>query len=215
MTDFLFYLKEGWQHIISVNALDHQLFIVALLAIYSYTEFKKIIILVTAFTVGHTITLFLSTTGIFKINSNLVEFLIPLTIMLTAAANFFNHKIKSKSINYFLALFFGLVHGLGFANTLAFMLAKEQSLGSSLFAFNIGLELGQLLVVAIVLLINYLFLKFTNHRRTVWNYMMSGLAFCVALYILCARLKSENNEQTTSSNVTSIYLHFKPTCAGY
>ncbi|MGE4514480.1 MAG: HupE/UreJ family protein, partial [Chryseobacterium sp.] len=87
MQDFLFYLKLGWEHIISLDALDHQLFVLALIAVYSFNDLKKILILVTAFTIGHSITLALSTFDIVRVNSAWVEFLIPLTIVMTSLDN--------------------------------------------------------------------------------------------------------------------------------
>src|SRR5215210_4806465 len=120
MSDFGFYFKLGWEHIITPEALDHILFIVALAAIYMLKDWKQVLILVTAFTVGHTITLILSTKQIIEVSSGWVEFFIPCTIAFTAIANLFQKSFSAKaiSINYFLALFFGLIHGLAFANTL-------------------------------------------------------------------------------------------------
>ena len=119
MQDFIFYLKLGWEHIISLDALDHQLFVLVLVAVYSFGDWKKILVLVTAFTIGHSITLALSTLDIIRISSDWVEFLIPLTIVITAFDNiiFKGNQSKLMRINYFLALFFGLIHGVGFANT--------------------------------------------------------------------------------------------------
>ena len=113
------------------DALDHQLFILALAAIYVIKEWKQVLILVTAFTIGHSVTLFLSVKEIVTINSKWVEFLIPCTIVFTAITNLFQKKFTPKTIriNYFLALFFGLIHGLGFANTIRLALASDQSLG--------------------------------------------------------------------------------------
>ena len=131
MSDFSFYFRIGWQHIIGRDALDHQLFILALAAIYVIKEWKQVLILVTAFTIGHSITLFLSVFEIIKINSNWVEFLIPCTIIFTAITNLFLKKFTTKTIriNYFLALFFGLIHGLGFANTIRFGIGKRSKFG--------------------------------------------------------------------------------------
>lgn len=188
MQDFLFYLTEGWRHIISADALDHQLFILALLGLYSYSHFRKLLWLVTAFTVGHSITLALSVMKVFSINTQLVEILIPVTLIITCFVNLSKQKYNEGSwLRYCLVLLFGLIHGLGFANTLQFMLARTQSFGTSLFGFNVGLELGQLLVVAVILLVNYLWLKKIRLSLQIWNYLTSGLALCVALYILYSR----------------------------
>ena len=153
MSDFTFYFIEGLKHIISWGALDHQLFIIALAVIYTFSDWKKVLILVTAFTIGHSITLVMSVLDIIRINSNLVEFLIPVTIVITALWNIFKgNKEKKINSNYFLALFFGLIHGLGFANSIRMMLASDQSIGLGLFGFNVGLEAGQIVVVLLILL---------------------------------------------------------------
>ncbi|RZJ40584.1 MAG: HupE/UreJ family protein, partial [Chryseobacterium sp.] len=159
MQDFLFYLKLGWEHIISLDALDHQLFVLALIAVYSFKEWKKILILVTAFTIGHSITLALSILDIVRLPSNWIEFLIPLTIVLTALGNILmkNKKQKQDKTHYYLALFFGLIHGLGFANTARVMIAKSQSIAVPLLGFNIGLELGQIAIVCMILIFLFIY----------------------------------------------------------
>ena len=130
MTDFSFYFAEGWKHIISSDALDHQLFILALAVVYTFTDWKKVLVLVTAFTIGHSLTLALSVLDMIRLSSAWVEFLIPVTIVLTALWNMINGKpVKNVNANHFLALFFGLIHGLGFANSIRMMLASDQSLG--------------------------------------------------------------------------------------
>ena len=170
MSDFPFYFRFGWQHIISKDALDHQLFILALAAIYIIKDWKQVLILVTAITIGHSITLFLSVKEIVSIKSNWVEFLIPCTIVFTAITNLFQKKFTPKSIriNYFLALFFGLIHGLGFANNIRMALASDQSLGWGLFGFNLGLEAGQIIVVLLILLISYIVLNIFKVNRREW-----------------------------------------------
>src|ERR1044072_5746296 len=136
-TDFLFYFKLGWQHIVSLDAVDHQLFILALVAVYTSKNLKQVLILVTAFTIGHSLTLALSVMDVIRFSSKWVEFLIPCTIVITAFSNLFQKKFTEKTIriNYFLALLFGLIHGMGFANAIRFALAKDQSLGLSLLGF--------------------------------------------------------------------------------
>ena len=189
MQDFAFYFKLGWQHIISLDALDHILFVLALSAIYLLRNWKQVLVLVTAFTIGHSFTLALSVYNIVKVNDSLVEFLIPCTIIATAVFNFFQKDFTPRSLrlNYFLALFFGLIHGLGFANTIRFMLAKDQSIGWSLFAFNIGLEVGQVVVVLSILLLSFLIVDKLNVKRKWWVWALSGIAFCIALKMVIER----------------------------
>lgn len=190
MQDFGFYFGLGWHHIISRDALDHQLFIAALVAIYLLKDWKQVLVLVTAFTIGHSLTLALSVYNIIAIKNSLVEFLIPLTILLTAVSNLFQKKFTPKAIriNYFLALFFGLIHGMGFANTIRFMLASDQNMGWGLFGFNVGLEAGQIVVVVILLLLAHLLISIFRVNRREWVIFLSAAAFGLALKMLLERI---------------------------
>ena len=185
MQDFSFYFEMGWHHIISWEALDHLLFILALSAIYLIGNWKQVLVLVTAFTIGHSLTLALSVYNIVRVNDSWVEFLIPCTIIATALFNIFQRDYAPRSLrlNYFLALFFGLIHGLGFANAIRFMLAGNQSLGWSLFGFNIGLEAGQIVVVFCILLTSYLIVDTAKLGRKWWVWALSATALVKALFI--------------------------------
>ena len=190
MQDFLFYLQLGWEHIISKDALDHQLFILALIAIFSFRDWKKVLILVTAFTIGHSLTLVLSAFDIIRFPSNWIEFLIPCTIVFTALDNLIFSKNVEKLIklNYFLALFFGLIHGMGFANSVRMMLAQEQSITIPLFGFNVGLEIGQIAVVIIVLSIFYLLSTFLKLQKKHWILLVSAPILVVSLKMAIERI---------------------------
>lgn len=190
MNDFWFYFSLGWEHIISADALDHQLFIIALAAIYLLHDWKKVLVLVTAFTIGHSLTLALSVLDIFRFPGKWVEFLIPCTILITAISNLFQKDFSQKGLrlNYFLALFFGLIHGMGFANTIRFMLAKDQSLVTGLLGFNLGLEAGQIVVVIILLLIAFLFVNSLRIKRHDWVLFLSAGVFGLALKMTLERI---------------------------
>ncbi len=190
MQDFLFYLNLGWGHIISLDALDHQLFVLALIAVYSFNDLKKILILITAFTVGHSITLALSTFDIIRINSDWVEFLIPLTIVLTSLNNIFirNKKQSHNRGNYYLALIFGLIHGMGFANTARVMIAKSQSITIPLLGFNIGLELGQIAIVFGILMLLFILLKVFKVNQKDWVLFVSSGVFALSLKMTLERI---------------------------
>ena len=190
MQDFLFYLKLGWEHIISLDALDHQLFVLALIAVYSYKDLKKILILVTAFTVGHSITLALSILDIVRVPSNWVEFLIPLTIVLTALGNMImkNKKQILDKTNYYLALIFGLIHGMGFANTARVMIAKSQSIAVPLLGFNIGLEVGQIIIVFAILILLFIALTIFKVNKKDWILFVSSGVFALALKMTLERI---------------------------
>ncbi|WP_121459958.1 HupE/UreJ family protein [Chryseobacterium defluvii] len=190
MQDFLFYLNLGWEHIISLDALDHQLFVLALIAVYSYQDWKKILILVTAFTIGHSITLALSILDIFRVPSDWVEFLIPLTIVLTSLDNIImkNKKQTLMKANYYLALVFGLIHGMGFANTARVMIAKSQSIAIPLLGFNIGLELGQILIVLAILILLFMLLNVFKVNKKDWILFVSSGVFALSLKMALERI---------------------------
>ncbi len=190
MSDFSFYFKWGWQHIMSWEALDHLLFIAALATIYMLKDWKQVLILVTAFTIGHSLTLVLSSLKIIRFPSNWVEFLIPCTIVITAISNLFQKKFTPKSIriNYFLAILFGLIHGMGFANTLSWVIAKDQNFVMSLLGFNLGLEMGQILVVGVILILSWLILTFLKINRREWVIFLSAGIFSLALKMALERI---------------------------
>ncbi|HAL94710.1 MAG TPA: HupE / UreJ protein [Chitinophagaceae bacterium] len=189
MNAFSFYFPMGWEHIISVDALDHQLFIIALAALYTWSDWRKVLVLVTAFTIGHSVTLLLSVLDWIRLDSKWVEFLIPLTIMITAALNLFQHNQKqTTSIStYVLALFFGFIHGMGFANSIRFMLAQDQQIGWGLFGFNVGLEVGQMLVVVLLLCINHFVTFIAKLPAHKWNFIVSSLVLGIAFGITMNR----------------------------
>ena len=190
MQNFGFYFDLGWHHIIAWEAKDHWLFILALAAIYLIDNWKQVLILVTAFTIGHSLTLALNVFDIVRVNSDWVEFLIPCTIVITALFNFFQTDFKPRSLrlNYFLALFFGLIHGLGFANAIRFMMAKDENIGWNLFGFNIGLEAGQIVVVAGILLVSYLVVDKAGFSRRWWVWLLSLFALVLASKMIWERI---------------------------
>jgi hypothetical protein len=190
MSDLVFYFGLGWKHIISTDALDHQLFILALASVYTFKNIKQVLILVTAFTIGHSLTLALSVLDVIRFPSKWVEFLIPCTIFITAISNLLrvNRKEGSINLNYYLALGFGLIHGMGFANTIRIMLAKDQSIGVGLFGFNLGLEVGQILVVAIILILAILFINYLRITRRDWIFFISAGVFALSVQMALERL---------------------------
>lgn len=199
MNDFIFYFKIGWQHIINITALDHIFFIAALAAIYMLKDWRQVLILVTAFTIGHAITLVLSAKDLIHVNSNWVEFLIPCTIVFTAVSNLFLKKFTSKSIriNYFLALFFGLIHGLAFASTLKWLLAEDQSFVVAWLSFSAGLELGQMFIVFIILLLAQVLVGYLKLNRRYWVIIISVIVLGLAMGMAIERwpLKNESPRQ--------------------
>lgn len=181
---FEMYLKLGFQHIIDIHGYDHIVFVLVLCAGFSFKQFKEILILITAFTIGHSITLALSTLRIVSISSELIEFLIPATILFTAVSKVLPIKSGNIRFIYALTLFFGLIHGLGFSNYLKELLGRETSILSPLLAFNIGLELGQLVILSIYFLILFATVTFFKVRFDFWRVFISGAAFGISLILL-------------------------------
>lgn len=180
------YLQLGWQHIINWDAYDHILFVVALSAIYLLGDWRKVLVLVTAFTIGHSITLALSVLHVIRIPSALVEFLIPVTICVTALSNIVRKESEPQKLqlNYFYALFFGLIHGLGFSNYLKSLLGSQENIVKPLFSFNLGLEFGQIAIVMCILLISTMIVKITSVKRRDWNMFLSSAAFGIAFLMV-------------------------------
>lgn len=188
MSEFGLYLQLGLNHIADLDAYDHIVFLMALGARYRAIEWKKILILITAFTIGHSLTLALATFKLVAINSNLIEFLIPVTILMTCFYNVFSkpsersrHKIQ---LNYVLALIFGLIHGMGFSNYLQTILGKEESILIPLLSFNIGIEIGQLIIMSLFLVMLFIFEQLLRVRHRDWNIFISGMAAGISLILM-------------------------------
>ena len=196
MSSFSVYLQLGFEHISDLAGYDHILFIIALCAVYRLRQWKRVALLATAFTIGHSITLALAAIGILPVNTAWIEFLIPITIMATALYNVTTYQVgnheqsKWVSINYLFAAGFGLIHGMGFSNFLRSVLmpGEENQLVQQLLAFNIGVELGQLAIIAVVLALSYLALGPLNVQQKSWNVFVSGGAFSLSLIMALERI---------------------------
>jgi len=190
MHEFELYFILGKQHIADWEAIDHILFIMALCLRYQFANWKKVLVLVTAFTIGHSITLALSAFNLVHYSTKWIEFLIPITIVITAISNVFVQKFEFKSkfpFIYFLALFFGLIHGLGFSNYLKSLLGKNSNIIVQLFAFNIGLEVGQLLIVLGMLTLTWLLTGLLRWNRREYILYCSGGVFALAVQMALQR----------------------------
>ena len=194
MSIFGIYMQLGFDHIIDYQAFDHILFIVTLTAVYRFANWKKVLILVTAFTIGHTTTLALATLNIVNVDASLIEFLIPLTIFITAMGNIVTKQQDFSSrlhrFKYLTAMFFGLIHGLGFSNYLKSLLGMEQSIVKPLFAFNLGLELGQILIVLIILSAASFSFRYLQVKMREWTLVLSGAGLGVSIMLMIERLIS-------------------------
>lgn len=186
MTSFELYFKLGLQHILDLQGFDHILFILALCALFVARDWVKILLLVTAFTIGHSLTLALATFNLVQVRSEVIEFMIPVTIAITALITLVKPKPtsgKGIQLNYLLALLFGLIHGMGFANYLRGLLGKEVSIWQPLLAFNVGLEVGQLVIVAAFLLLTSL-VHLAGMNRKEWTLIVSAFVLGVACMLM-------------------------------
>lgn len=195
MSEFQLYTELGLAHILDMTAYDHIVFVIALCAIYQFKDWRKVLVLVTAFTIGHSLTLALATLDVVVFSSRIIEILIPITILITALVNVLRpskeiaegeveKKGTRKWFKYGLALFFGFIHGMGFSNYLRALLEESDSLVMPLFAFNIGLEIGQIAIVLSILSIAYIVISIGNAKAREWNLFISGLSFGIASVLL-------------------------------
>ena len=188
METFKLFLGLGLEHIIDINGSDHILFVIALTALFTISDWKKVLILVTAFTIGHSITLALATLRVINFNTALIEFLIPVTIFLTAFFNLFRNKGAGRpmkaQVNYYFAIFFGLIHGLGFSNYLRSLLGRDETIITQLLAFNIGLEIGQIIIVVLFLIASIIVVDLGGVSKRDWRLVISAGVAAIALTMM-------------------------------
>ena len=185
------YINLGFQHISDLAGYDHILFLLALCAVYSIDQWRRLFILVTAFTVGHSITLALSSFGWVVIPSHIIEFLIPVTILITAIRNVavpasdqLTDDQSNMTGHYLVALCFGFIHGMGFSNYFRALMMDSSSITIPLLGFNLGIEIGQLLVVSIIVILASLVVKFAQVKHRDWNLFISGAAAGISIVLI-------------------------------
>lgn len=208
LSEFLTYFQLGIEHIADLRGYDHILFIVALTAGYAPREWRRLLWLVTAFTIGHSITLALATLQLVRVNAALIELLIPVTIVLTAGYSILARWRAERARGaarggfigstaapperqlplYILAGCFGLIHGLGFSNFLRAILGGEESIVVPLFAFNVGLEFGQMAIVACVLVAGALACEVAGLTRRRWATALSAVIMLAGMQMIYVRM---------------------------
>lgn len=189
MSEFWIYFQIGLRHVLDIHAYDHVLFLIALAIPYSFADWKRLFLLVSLFTIGHTMALFLSVFGIIAIKVSVVEMLIPITILITALFNLFTagKSNKKESINgvFFITLFFGIIHGLGFSNYFKTILGgSAQSKVLPLTEFALGIEAAQIAVVFVVLILSYIVQTLFRFSRRDWALVMSSFIIGVVLPLI-------------------------------
>ncbi|MBE7652047.1 HupE/UreJ family protein [Tenacibaculum finnmarkense] len=191
MNDFIFYFKMGLFHVLDIKAYDHILFLIVLAIVYQFKQWKKVLWLITLFTVGHSITLALSAYGILKVNADLVEFLIPLSIFITGLLNVLTAKkasVGKENQNLFFAVFFGLIHGLGFSNYFKIMIGKTSDKLIPLLEFAGGVEMAQIIIVLAILGIGILTKSVFKVQRRDWILVISSIVIGVSFQMMINRI---------------------------
>jgi hypothetical protein len=197
MNDFLIWFGTGFQHILDWNGYDHILYVISLCVLFSFKDWKKLLVLVTAFTIGHSLTLAMSVLDILTVKQAFIEILIPLTIMITCIINV-GYRNKSEpsqnkinySLNYILALIFGFIHGMGFSYLLKSMLGREENALFPLLSFNLGLELGQVIIVVLMLLVSVFLARFTRIKKADVILVISSAVLLVSTFLFIQRLNA-------------------------
>ena len=189
MSEFWLYFNIGLKHVLDIKAYDHVLFLIALTVPYLFKDWKRLLLLITFFTLGHTVALILSVFGIVTVKANLIEFVIPITILLVAIFNLFtagkNSKNEGISIIAFVTLFFGIIHGLGFSNYFKTLLpgtASEKVL--PLAEFALGIEAAQIIVVFVILIISYIVQTVFRFSKRDWALVMSAFIIGVVIPLI-------------------------------
>ncbi|MDN5201807.1 HupE/UreJ family protein [Fulvivirgaceae bacterium BMA10] len=192
MSEFTLYFNEGIGHILTIEGYDHILFVVALCSIYASKDWKKVLILVTAFTIGHSITLALASFEVIRVDRNITEFFIAATLFVTALSNILKkgalvHLTKAQ-VNYTYAVLFGLIHGLGFSSGFRSLLGKNFSVVNQLLAFNLGIELGQIVIVIVSMTLSFIVIHILNVNRREWNLILSSAIMGIAVMLMIERI---------------------------
>ena len=177
--NFLFNVKYGINHVLDINAYDHVLFLIVLTIPYVFKNWKRVLLLVSIFTLGHTLSLVLAAYNVVTVNAQVVEFLIPITILIVALYNVFtagkgaqNEKI---GILFLTTLFFGLVHGLGFAREFHMLLSDTDNKLVLLLEFALGIEIAQVIIVFIVLFLSYVVQTIFRFTKRDWIMIISAI----------------------------------------
>jgi hypothetical protein len=188
LNDFWFNVQYGMYHVLDINAYDHILFLIVLTVPYVFKDWKRVLLLVSVFTLGHTLSLLLASYKIIMVNASLVEFLIPITILIVALYNVFTAAKKAPSekigILFFSTLFFGLVHGRGFAREFLMFVGQTDNKLIPLLEFALGIELAQLIVVFVVLVLALICQTIFRFSKRDWVMVISAVVIGLIIPML-------------------------------
>jgi len=190
MDQFWFNVKYGLNHVLDINGYDHVLFLMVLAVPYLFKDWKRVLLLVSLFTIGHTLSLVLAAYDFVSVDGKLVEFLIPITILIAAIYNVFNggKNDKNKRIGplFFAALFFGLIHGLGFAREFTMVFGDASNKVLALLEFALGIELAQIIIVFLVVFFGFFFQTIFRFSKRDWIMVLSSIVIGLVIPILSA-----------------------------
>ena len=188
MQEFWFYIKLGFNHVLDLGAYDHILFLCALAIPFTFNHWKKIVLLASIFTVMHCLSLALSVFDVVRVDMVLIEFLIPLTIGLTALFNIISTQTTSIFLGFYLhslaTAFFGLIHGFGFSNYFNMLMAEEAEKWSPLLGFAAGIEVSQLLIIFLVLLVATVVQQILRLNNTIFIVLTSIILLLITIPML-------------------------------
>lgn len=187
MQNFWLWFSTGLEHITDLGGYDHILFVTLLSISYTFASWKKLVVMITAFTLGHSLSLALSVLVDLNINTKVIEFLIALSILIAAVYALWNRENKKVNVVYIIVAGFGLIHGLGFSYLLKAMLGKEEAVAVPLLFFNLGLEAGQLVIVLFVLVMNQI-VNLLKVKFSVYKMVMISLIGIIALKMCVERV---------------------------
>jgi hypothetical protein len=179
LENFWFNVEYGINHVLNINAYDHVLFLIALTVPYMFKDWKRVLILVSVFTLGHTLSLVLAAYDIVRIDGQIIEFLIPVTILIVALFNVFTAgkgaQKEKIGVLFFSTLFFGLIHGLGFAREFHMLAGKSDNKFFLLIEFALGIEISQVIIVFTVLFLGFLAQTLFRLSKRDWIMVISAI----------------------------------------
>lgn len=188
LDNFLFNVEYGIHHVLDINGYDHVLFLIVLTISYVFKDWKRVLLLVSLFTLGHTLSLVLAAYGVVTLNGALVEFLIPVTILLTAIYNVFTAGKGAQKerigVLFITTLFFGLIHGLGFAREFKMLLGDSDNKLLLLIEFALGIEIAQIIIVFVVLFLGYLGQTIFRFSKRDWVLVLSSVVIGLVIPML-------------------------------
>lgn len=215
MSDFLLWFQLGLNHITDLQGYDHMLFLIITSCVFVLRDIRKILILITGFTLGHSITLALSTLNMISLNTNLIELCIAITIFITAASQIIRLKSKNNNVSlkfeFAIISLFGLIHGLGFSNMLKSLLGTEENIIMPLFYFNLGIEAGQILIVCLILTMSTLIINKLKINRIIYIAILSVIVLIISGNMIKHRFRiwtKPDNKTTQIPQKESTFVNY-------